>query len=146
MGLGAVTGALGSAGRGRSTLRGLLLTCLAFGGTNLLVAVMPSFALALAMIVGMGVTNIIFNTVARTLMIIGSEPAVRGRVMALYSIVFLGSTPLGGPVVGWACQEWGARSGFVIAGVSAAGAAAVMLATSRGSGPSPRDDATPTGR
>jgi MFS family permease len=146
LGLGAVTGALGSAARGRSSLRGLLFTCLAFGATNLLVAVMPSFLLALAMIAGMGVTNIMFNTVGRTLMIIGSEPAMRGRVMAIYSIVFLGGTPIGGPIVGWACQEWGARSGFVIAGLSAAGTAAVMMVTYRGSAPWRRGTATPTDR
>jgi MFS family permease len=146
LGLGAVIGALGSAARSRSSLRGLLLTCLAFGATNLLVAVMPSFVLALAMIVGVGITNIIFNTVGRTLMIIESAPAMRGRVMALYNIVFLGSTPIGGPIVGWACQAWGARSGFVIAGVSAIGGAAVMMArrpfTAPASEPSPGDIAT----
>ncbi len=131
LGLGAVSGALASAARSRSSLRGLLLTCLAFGGVNLLTAVMPSFVLALAAIVGVGVTNIIFNTVARTLMIIASDPPMRGRVMALYSIVFLGSTPIGGPLVGWACQEWGARSGFVIAGLTAAGAAAVIAGSLR---------------
>jgi MFS family permease len=146
LGLGAVMGALGSAARSRSSLRGLLITCLAFGATNLLVAAMPSFVLALAMIACVGVTNIIFNTVGRTLMIIESEPAMRGRVMALYNIVFLGSTPIGGPIVGWACQAWGARSGFVIAGVSAAGAAAVMVITSRGSAPWRRDSATLTDR
>jgi MFS family permease len=144
LGLGAVIGALGSAARSRSSLRGMLLACLAFGGVNLLVAVMPSFALALAAIVGVGVTNIISNTVARTLMIIASDPSMRGRVMAIYNIVFLGSTPIGGPIVGWACQAWGARSGFVIAGVTAAGAAAVMMVTSRGSVPWRRGNATPT--
>jgi MFS family permease len=127
LGFGAVTGALGSAARNRSSLRGLLLTCLAFGGTNLLAAVMPSFVLALAAIAGVGVTNIVFNTVGRTLMITVSDPPMRGRVMALYSIVFLGSTPIGGPIVGWACQEWGARSGFVIAGLTAAGAAMAVI-------------------
>ncbi|MFB9831385.1 MFS transporter [Actinoallomurus acaciae] len=132
LGLGAVIGALGSATRSRSSLRGLLLTCLAFGGVNLLAAATPSFALALAAIVGIGVTNIVFNTVARTLMVIASDPPMRGRVMALYNIVFLGSTPIGGPLVGWACQEWGARSGFVIAGLTAAVAAAAMAGTVRG--------------
>ena len=150
LGLGAVIGALGSAARSRSSLRGLLLTCLAFGATNLLVSVMPSFVLALAMIVGVGVTNIIFNTVGRTLMIIESAPAMRGRVMALYNIVFLGSTPIGGPVVGWACQAWGARSGFVIAGVSAICGAAVMMSgrpfTSPESEPSRGGTATPPDR
>jgi MFS family permease len=131
LGLGAVIGALASAARSRSSLRGLLLTCLAFGGVNLLTAAMPSFVLALAVIVGVGVTNIIFNTVARTLMITATDPPMRGRVMALYSIVFLGSTPIGGPLVGWACQEWGARSGFVIAGLTAAGAAVAMAGSLR---------------
>lgn len=142
LGLGAVIGALGSAARSRSSLRGLLVTCLAFGATNLVVAAMPSFVLALAVVACVGVTNIIFNTVGRTLMIIESEPAMRGRVMALYNIVFLGSTPIGGPIVGWACQAWGAPSGFVIAGVSAAGAAAAaMIITSRQTAPRRRDSA-----
>jgi MFS family permease len=146
LGLGAVIGALGSAARNRSTLWGLLLTCLAFGVTNLLVVVMPSFVLALAVIVTVGITNIVFNTVARTLLIVASDPAMRGRVMALYNIVFLGSTPIGGPVVGWACQAWGARSGFVVAGLTAAGAAAVMVVTSRASAPWRRGNATPPDR
>ncbi|MCW2864194.1 MAG: putative arabinose efflux permease, family [Actinoallomurus sp.] len=149
LGLGAVVGALASAARSRSSARGLLLTCLIFGGTNILAAAMPTFTLALVMIAGVGVTNIIFNTVARTLLVVGSDPTKRGRVMALYSIVFLGSTPIGGPVVGWACQVWGARSGFIIAGLTAVAAAAAMSArpfTSRGSEPSRRGSATPTDR
>jgi MFS family permease len=149
LGLGAVVGALASAARSRSSARGLLLTCLIFGGTNILAAAMPTFTLALVMIAGVGVTNIIFNTFARTLLVIGSDPTKRGRVMALYSIVFLGSTPIGGPVVGWACQVWGARSGFIIAGLTAVAAAAAMSArpfTSRGSEPSRRGSATPTDR
>jgi MFS family permease len=127
LGLGAVVGAVGSATRGRASVQGLLLTCLAFGAVNLLAAAAPSFVLALAAIALVGVTNIIFNTVARTLLIIGSDPTVRGRVMSLYSIVFLGSTPIGGPIVGWACQAWGPRSGFVIAGLTAVVAAAAMF-------------------
>jgi MFS family permease len=149
LGLGAVAGALASAARSRSSARGLLLTCLAFGAVNILAAAMPSFTLALVMIAGVGATNIIFNTVARTLLVIGSEPTMRGRVMALYSIVFLGSTPIGGPIVGWASQEWGARSGFLIAGLTAIGAAVAMFGrpfTSRESEPSRRGSATPTDR
>ena len=147
LGLGAVVGALGSAARSRSTLRGLLLTCLAFGAVNLLVAAMPSFVLALAVTVGIGVTNIVFNTVGRTLMIIRSAPEMRGRVMAFYNIVFLGSTPIGGPIVGWACQAWGPRSGFVIAGLTAvAGAAALMARPVTSRTPSPGDGATPPDR
>jgi MFS family permease len=148
LGLGAVVGALATAAHGRSSAGGLLLTCLAFGAANLLAAAAPSFALALVVIAGVGVTNIIFNTVARTLLILGSEPGVRGRVMSLYNIVFLGSTPIGGPIVGWACQAWGPRSGLVIAGVTAAGAAAALSALPRPPGTAaeaspPEDEAAP---
>jgi MFS family permease len=131
LGLGAVAGALASAARDRSSPRGLVLSCLAFGTVNLLAAVMPAFALAALMVVGIGVTNIVFNTLGRTLLIIGSDPAVRGRVMSLHSIVFLGSAPVGGPIVGWACGRWGPRSGFVIAGLSAICAAAAMVRLAR---------------
>lgn len=65
------------------------------------------------------------GTVARTLMLVRSEPIMRGRVIALYSIVFLGSTPIGGVIVGWACEEWGARSGLIVAGLTAVAAATV---------------------
>ena len=146
LGLGAVIGALAGAAHGRSSPRGLLLACLAFGVVNLIAATMPSFALALVAIAAVGVGNIVVNTLARTVLIIASDPGMRGRIMALYGIVFLGSTPIGGPAVGWACQEWGARSGFVIAGVTAVAAATVMLVTSRASGPSPGGIATRPGR
>jgi hypothetical protein len=49
-------------------------------------------------------------------------------VIALYNIVFLGSTPIGGLIVGWACEEWGARSGLMVAGLTAIAAATVAAA------------------
>ena len=49
---------------------------------------------------------------------------MRGRVLALQAIVFLGSTPIGGPIVGWVCDAFGPRAGFVVGGVGALGAAA----------------------
>ena len=49
---------------------------------------------------------------------------MRGRVLALQAIVFLGSTPIGGPVLGWVCDQFGARAGFIVGGVAALGAAA----------------------
>ncbi|MDN3359114.1 MFS transporter [Actinomadura sp. DC4] len=143
LGLGAVIGALGSATRRRSSLRGLLLACVVFGVVNLVAAVMPSFPLALVAVVGVGGANLVFNNVARSLMIIRSAPEMRGRVMALFNIVYLGSTPIGGPIVGWACGAWGARSGFAIAAVSAIAAAAVLLLASRGSSTRRRDRAAP---
>ena len=51
------------------------------------------------------------------------EPEMRGRVMALYSVVFLGSTPIGGPLVGWLAEVAGPRSGLLVAAVAALAAA-----------------------
>ena len=50
---------------------------------------------------------------------------MRGRVMALYAIAFLGSTPIGGPIVGWISQQYGPRIGFAVGGIAAIGATAV---------------------
>jgi MFS family permease len=131
LGLGAVAGALVTAGWKSTSLRGLRRTCLGFGVVNLIAAAVPSLGPALVVMVGVGVANIVFNTVARTLLIMQSEPTMRGRVISLYNIVFLGSTPFGGVIVGWACESWGARTGLVLAGLPAAAAAALVFAPRR---------------
>src|SRR5262249_57918079 len=66
---------------------------------------------------------------------LGTAPAVRGRVMGLYMLVFLGGAPLGSPLVGWAAEQFGARASLVAGGVISAAAAvgvALLLARSRG--------------
>jgi len=77
--------------------------------------------------VGVGITNIIFNTLARSVLLLNSEPEMHGRLMAIHGQVFLGSTPLGGPLVGWLCEMWGARAGFLVAGGAALLAAALLV-------------------
>ncbi|MGH3387309.1 MAG: MFS transporter, partial [Actinomadura sp.] len=67
LGLGAVVGALASAAIGRTSAHGLRWTCLAFGAVNLLAAAAPALTVALLVLAGLGVANIVFNTVARTL-------------------------------------------------------------------------------
>jgi MFS family permease len=131
LGLGAVLGALGSAARERSSGRALLLACVAFGVINLLVALSPTVAVALVGMVGLGVGNIVLNTLARTLMLVTGAPGVQGRIMALHALVFLGSTPVGGPLVGWICSTWGARSGLVVGGVAALVSAAAVVPSLR---------------
>ena len=61
-------------------------------------------------------------TASTAIVQIRSDPQMRGRVLALQSMVFLGSTPIGGPIVGWICQTWGARYGIAV------GAAATLAA------------------
>jgi predicted MFS family arabinose efflux permease len=107
----------------------LLLTTVAFGVANIVSAFSPVLAVALVTMVSIGITNIIFNTVARSVLLLNSEPEMHGRMMAIHGQVFLGSTPIGGPLVGWLCDLWGARAGFLIAGGTALLACVFLLGT-----------------
>jgi len=66
----------------------------------------------------MGVGSITFMTTSTAIVQLRADPSMRGRVLALQAIVFLGSTPIGGPVLGWVCQQYGARTGVMVGGVS----------------------------
>jgi MFS family permease len=140
LGLGAVAGALGTAARERVAPRAALLAAAAFGAANLLMAASPTLALAYATVVAVGFANLTFNTLARTLLQLSTERAAHGRVLALHSLVFLGTTPLGGPLLGWACEAWGGRAGLVVAGASALLAAVVTLPVLLPRSTSPRPD------
>jgi MFS family permease len=65
----------------------------------------------------MGASAFAFIAVANTTIQLTARPDMRGRVMALYAIAFLGSTPIGGPLVGWVSQQWGPRLGFALGGI-----------------------------
>lgn len=127
LGLGAVLGALFSAVRETATSWGLLLACLAFGAVNLITAAAPVLVAAYAAMVATGFVNIVFNTLGRSVLLLGSDPGMHGRVLALHGLVFLGSTPFGGPLLGWICEALGARAGFVVAGLAALVAGVAMF-------------------
>lgn len=127
LGLGAVLGALAAASRQKSTARSLLCWTLAFGAVNLLAAVVPNLGVALVAMVAVGIANITFNTLGRTLLQMRADPHMQGRVIAVHGMVFLGSTPVGGPLLGWVCEQWGARAGFLVAGGTALLAALPFL-------------------
>jgi MFS family permease len=132
LGLGAVVGSLFAASREGSGLRPLVGWAVAFGVVNGLAALAPGAALALLALVGVGIANITFNTLARTLLQLRAEPRMQGRVIALHSLVFLGTTPIGGPLLGWWCGRFGARAGLGLAAATALLAAlAVMPALRR---------------
>jgi MFS family permease len=105
MGVGAIAGGLTVAHRGRPTPRLLQGVALTFGALLAVVAVAPSLAFAAVVIVFMGAASIAFIATANSELQLQAEPAMRGRVMALYSMAFLGSTPIGGPLIG-AISEW----------------------------------------
>jgi MFS family permease len=124
MGVGSVAGALAAGARGRADPRLLVGAAAAFGVTELLVAVAPTIPLQLAALIPLGAVSVTFAAGVNSAMQLAVDPAMRGRVMALYSVVFLGSTPIGAPLVGWIAEVAGPRAGLVL-GAAAALAAAV---------------------
>jgi MFS family permease len=119
MGGGAVVGGLISAARSRPRARALCLAAVGWGIAILAAAVAPSMALELAALVFVGYGSITFNALAKTTLQLAAKPEMRGRVMALWALAWLGSTPIGGPIVGWVGQAIGARWALVIGGVAA---------------------------
>jgi len=127
MGAGAVVGGLIAASRSRPTGRRLVAVSFALGATLLTCAVMPVYPAELAALVLMGVANIGFIATANTTLQLASAPEMRGRVMALYGVAFLGTTPIGGPLVGWISQVAGPRAGIGVGGIACVLAAAAAL-------------------
>src|SRR2546430_1178216 len=119
MGGGAVVGGLISAARSRPRARALCLAAIGWGIAILAAAVAPSMPLELTALVFVGYGSITFNSLAKTTLQLAAKPEMRGRVMALWALAWLGSTPIGGPIVGWAGQAFGARWALVIGGVAA---------------------------
>lgn len=118
MGLGAVVAGLVVAGRAPAAPRSLVTAAYVFGVLILVTAAAPTLALAMVALVGVGAASIILLALANTTVQLTAAPEMRGRVMALWSIAFLGTTPIGGPVVGWVSEQMGPRAGLVLGGVA----------------------------
>jgi MFS family permease len=125
---GALGGALLAARRRRPTLRLLLATSLAFGCFEILTGLAPNYLTFLAALVPTGLAVLTFTTAANSSTQLGTAPAMRGRVMGLYMLVFLGGTPLGSPLAGWIAAAYGPRASMVAGGMISA-LAAVVVAT-----------------
>jgi MFS family permease len=117
MGVGAVAGGLISAGRGRPRASALCLSAIGWGIAILLAAMAPTMPLELAALVFVGYGSITFNSMAKTVLQLAAKPTMRGRVMALWGLAWLGSTPIGGSIVGWIGQDAGARWALVVGGL-----------------------------
>jgi MFS family permease len=110
--------------RGRVGPRLLVVAAAAFGVAELLVAAAPTVELQLLALVALGAVSVTFAAGVNSALQLAVEPAMRGRVMALYSVVFLGSTPVGAPLVGWIAEVAGPRAGLALGAVAALVAAA----------------------
>ncbi|WP_317443991.1 MFS transporter [Streptomyces collinus] len=132
MAVGSLGGALLAARRGTARLRLLIAAALAFGALETVAAMAPSYWLFALLMVPIGVCGLTVNVTANTSVQMATDPAMRGRVMALFMMVFMGGTPIGAPVVGWITDTYGPRVGFALGGlISAAAAASVGLALAR---------------
>jgi MFS family permease len=135
MAAGSLVGALLAARRTRTRLRMLVGAAMLFGVLEMLAAVAPSFWLFALLLLPIGIFGLTFNTTANATVQLATDPVMRGRVMSLYMMVFVGGTPIGGPVMGWVTDTYGARVGFLSGGlISAAGAAGVGLVLARAGG------------
>jgi MFS family permease len=119
-----VAGALLSANRAAPRMRYLFVAAAAFGVFCAASAVMPSFWLFSLALIPVGVAAQTFMTTANGAVQLGTDAAVRGRVMAIYMAIFMGGTPIGAPIVGWVANQFGPRWGL---GVAAASGIAALL-------------------
>jgi MFS family permease len=126
MAVGAVAGGLIAAHRARPTPRLLQVLALVFGGLLAAVALAPSLAIAAVLIVLMGAASIGFIATANATLQLGADPAMRGRVMSLYAMAFLGTTPIGAPLVG-AIAQWSSPRISLLTGAVATLVAAGLL-------------------
>jgi MFS family permease len=129
MALGSLAGALVVAGRARPTRTVLFGSCLAFGVFSVLAALSTNLFIAVPLLVVVGATAIAYLSTANTIVQMTCSPEMRGRVMAIYALVLLGSTPIGGPAIGYVCQHFGARAGLALGGaISLVGGIVAALA------------------
>jgi len=131
---GSLIGALVAAARARPSRPLLVSSAAAFSLFAMLVAVAPNALWAGIGLVPMGAFSMVFIATANSALQLTSRHEMRGRVMALYALVFLGSTPIGGPLIGWISQQCGARAGLFLGGavsLVAAGVAAWGLPRER---------------
>lgn len=118
MSIGSVIGALVSAHEARATRRFVLGAALAFGAALVGAALAPTFALELLVLVPVGAAGIAFTAMANGVLQTETAPEMRGRVAALFTVAFLGSTPIGGPIIGWVSEQLGPRAGLWVGGIA----------------------------
>ncbi|MGH8989537.1 MAG: MFS transporter [Acidimicrobiales bacterium] len=127
MGAGAIVGGLAVAHRSRPSAALLGMIGLGFGAMMTLVALVPTESLTVVALAAMGVCSLSFNATANATVQLTADPSMRGRVMSLYAIAFLGSTPIGAPLMGWVSDSTSPRVAILI-GALATIAASFLLA------------------
>lgn len=118
MGVGAVVGGLFVATKGKTGLAPLVMAATAFGVVLLLAGLAPNLGIELFALALAGGASIAFMSTGNSTLQLTAAPTMRGRVMSLWFVAFQGSTPIGGPIIGWVMAELGARAGLGVGGVT----------------------------
>jgi len=144
-GIGAVIGGLAVASRPPRGMRSLATAAGVFGLTMLVAAAAPTLATEVLALTMVGAGSVSFLSRGNTMLQLNAGQSMRARVMALWAVAFLGTTPIGGPIVGYVCQHAGPRWGLVLGGLAALTATALAgFAHLRRSGQRDRDGAHPS--
>jgi MFS family permease len=132
MAVGSLAGALLAARRGTARMRVLIAGAVAFGTMEIVAATAPSLWLFALLMAPIGMFGMTVNVTANSSIQMTTDPAMRGRVMALYMMVFMGGAPLGAPIAGWITDAYGVRAGLAAGGaITAAAAATIGLVLAR---------------
>ncbi len=129
--LGSLVGALATARRETISVRTVSTAAVAFGLALALLTVAPTTGVALLVGVVVGIASISFMTASTAIVQVRADPAMRGRVLALQAIVFLGSTPIGGPIVGAIAEAAGARYSLALGALATIAAGMFGLSSVR---------------
>jgi predicted MFS family arabinose efflux permease len=139
--VGSLVGALATARRRHIDVRSVGLAAVAFGVPLGVLAISPNLATTYLVGALVGFGSIAFLTSSTAIVQVEADPSMRGRVLALQGMVFLGSTPIGGPILGWISERWGARWGIALGAVACLAAAAWGLAAAHGTTGAPLEPA-----
>lgn len=129
--IGSLTGALLAARRERPRVRLVIGSAIAFGVSTGVMALMPTYGTYMLACIPVGFASLTMLTAANSTIQMSTDPAMRGRVMSLYMVVFLGATPVGSPLVGWVAEHLGARWAIGVGSIASllvAGAATIWAA------------------
>lgn len=127
MGAGSLFGGLITAGRGNPSPKRLLRAALVLGLSLLFTAASPTFWVALIFLFSAGFWSIGVTALTNSTLQLNSSPEMRGRVMSLWVVAFLGSTPIGGPIIGYISERTSPRAGLMVGGLAAVFAASFGL-------------------
>ncbi len=118
LGIGMFTGAMTSATFGRSSRPVLLGAGFALGAMSLLLSSAPTLLVATLLMIPLGISSMGFLATMNATLQLSASDAMRGRVMAIYFVLFVGSTPVGAPIVGWVAATFSPRAALALGGAA----------------------------